>query len=226
MKKKIVAMFLVMSLSLLGNTAVWASNLDGSLTVEPTENAEGSDEDEKVVIVEPLDPDSLDKDKGNDIVEPSDPVQPKDPSENLGTGSIKVDDIANLVVKRGIMIDEINFPDAAFREMVKGCDEDGDGILIRSEIEGVESITYSSESDLTWDHSIQDAAGIEYFTNLEELDCSGIPGIIILPGSGIYSTYNQLSNLDISKNTNLKKLNCASNQLSSLDVTQKSYNTH
>ena len=55
MKKKIVAMFLVMSLSLLGNTAVWASNLDGSLTVEPTENAEGSDEDEKVVIVEPLD---------------------------------------------------------------------------------------------------------------------------------------------------------------------------
>lgn len=53
MKKKIVAMFLVMSLSLLGNTAVWASNLDGSLTVEPTENAEGSDEDEKVVIVEP-----------------------------------------------------------------------------------------------------------------------------------------------------------------------------
>ena len=52
--------------------------------------------------------------------------------------------------------------------------------------------------------NIQSLTGIEYFTNLTELDCSS----------------NDLTSLDITKCVNLKELYCFSNDLTSLDVTK------
>ena len=52
--------------------------------------------------------------------------------------------------------------------------------------------------------NITSLAGIEYFTDLEALDCSG----------------NQLTTLDVTKLTNLKNLFCSDNQLTTLDVTK------
>ena len=51
---------------------------------------------------------------------------------------------------------------------------------------------------------ITSLAGIEHFTELTYLDCS----------------YNQLTALDVSKNTKLTNLNCSENQLTELDVSQ------
>ena len=51
--------------------------------------------------------------------------------------------------------------------------------------------------------NITSLAGIEYFTDLEFLDCTG----------------NQLTTLDVTKLTNLTDLICAGNQLTTLDVT-------
>ena len=52
--------------------------------------------------------------------------------------------------------------------------------------------------------NITSLAGIEYFTNLETLDCMG----------------NQLTTLDVTKLTNLTTLICSGNQLTALDVTK------
>ena len=49
---------------------------------------------------------------------------------------------------------------------------------------------------------IKDLTGIEHFVSLEQLDCKR----------------NQLTKLDISKNTMLKALDCSWNQLQTLDV--------
>ena len=51
--------------------------------------------------------------------------------------------------------------------------------------------------------NITSLAGIEYFTDLETLDCIG----------------NQLTTLDVTKLTSLKVLACSDNQLTALDVT-------
>ncbi len=53
-------------------------------------------------------------------------------------------------------------------------------------------------------NSIQDLTGIEDFTALQNLNCSS----------------NNLSTIDISKNTNLTEINCSNNELATLDVTE------
>ncbi len=99
-------------------------------------------------------------------------------------------------------INETNFPDANFRKYVaKNFDKDGDGVLSAEEIETVTEITL-------FDHiihskiEVSDLKGIEYFTNLELLDCH---------------TQN-LKELDLSRNTSLKALDCRENQLTTLDL--------
>lgn len=55
-------------------------------------------------------------------------------------------------------------------------------------------------------NSITSLAGIEKFINIRQLDCS----------------INQISSLDLSKNTNLNSVKCQSNQLSGLDISNLS----
>ncbi len=94
-----------------------------------------------------------------------------------------------------IAIDETNFPDANFREHVKTFDTDNSGSLSEDEIAAATNIDVTNKN-------ITSLKGIEYFTNLQELNCQD----------------NELTELDVSANTELTILNCSNNQLTELDV--------
>ena len=91
-----------------------------------------------------------------------------------------------------------HFPDDNFIAYVElGCDKDHDGTLSQDELNRV--------TELYVDHAnIKDLTGIELFPNLDKLDCK----------------YNNLTRLDVSKNTKLTKLYCESNQLTGLDLSK------
>lgn len=100
------------------------------------------------------------------------------------------------IASQGIPINATNFPDAAFRAYIaKWFDEDADDGLSESEIEWVTDISVSSLG-------ITSLKGIELFPQLEYLWCE----------------YNELTSLDISRNTALKYLDCSGNALTTLNV--------
>ena len=81
-----------------------------------------------------------------------------------------------------VAVSEANFPDDIFRNYVsEKFDKDKDGSLSANEIAAVREIRVSGLG-------IADLAGVEYFTNLTELYCEK----------------NQLTALDVSKNTALE----------------------
>jgi len=88
-----------------------------------------------------------------------------------------------------------HFPDDVFRGFVTGYDADGDGVLSDEELNNITklAIHYQQIADLT---------GIQYLTALTTLDCTG----------------NQLTELDLTKNTQLVSVSCESNQLRSLSI--------
>ena len=92
-----------------------------------------------------------------------------------------------------VTIDPTNFPDANFRTYVSTFDTDNDDRLTPTELAAVEYMAL-------YNKSIGDLTGIEHFTDLTELDCRR----------------NQLTSLDLSKNTALEVLNCNNNPLTSL----------
>ena len=95
-----------------------------------------------------------------------------------------------------VAINSANFPDSNFRSFVSATyDTNGDGILSQSEA-AVTSMAVGGKS-------ISNLKGIEYFTALRSLNCS----------------YNSLTSLDVSHNTNLVFLRCNNNQLTSLILT-------
>ena len=94
-----------------------------------------------------------------------------------------------------VAINEDNFPDANFMEIVKTLDKDSNGKLSSEEL----AVTFFDVSK----NNIKNLKGIEHFTRLNWLDCSE----------------NQLTALDLSKNINLKTLDCKKNQLTALDLT-------
>ena len=96
-----------------------------------------------------------------------------------------------------VEINETNFPDANFRNWVLREFYGADGVLKDYMIAGVTNIDVSLSN-------IKSLKGIEYFTALTRLTCY----------------QNQLTELDLSKNTALTFLRCENNQLTSLDVSQ------
>ena len=94
-----------------------------------------------------------------------------------------------------IAIDVTNFPDENFRKVVKKYDIDGSGSLSLSERDSVQEIVCN-------DQGIESLKGIEYFSRLKQLKCYN----------------NNLTTLDLSKNTILTKLQCQKNQLTSLNL--------
>lgn len=99
-------------------------------------------------------------------------------------------------VSSGLAIDETNFPDANFRSYVLASfDSNGDEKLDDEEIANVKYINAPSKT-------ISSLKGIEYFTELLELNCDN----------------NQLTSLDVSKNTKLVTLICSKNALTSLNT--------
>ncbi|MGI6106290.1 MAG: hypothetical protein ACOYD7_08945 [Raoultibacter sp.] len=97
------------------------------------------------------------------------------------------------------------FPDKAFRTNViekvlnKTTDEISDETIITSEMAGI--IAAHQKINVSW-LGIYDLSGIEYFTSLSELDCS----------------FNELTELDVSNNTNLLDFRCYFNKLKTLDT--------
>jgi Leucine-rich repeat (LRR) protein len=93
----------------------------------------------------------------------------------------------------------VNIPDSNFEQILINLGIDSnpviDGKVLRSEVEGVTSLNVSSRN-------ISDLTGIEAFTALEELYCQ----------------FNQLTSLDLSSHSNLVLIDCADNQLNSLNV--------
>lgn len=98
----------------------------------------------------------------------------------------------------GIPIDEAHFPDAIFRTYVsENCDTDKNGSLSDKEI------THVTYIDVV-ETGVSNLKGVEYFTAITRLVCYD----------------NQLTILDVSKNTALKTLWCNNNQLTTLDLSK------
>jgi len=117
------------------------------------------------------------------------------------------------LVFSGVEAQIINFPDANFKQNLLNSnvdtsvaenlagnyfkiDANGDGEIQQSEALQVKTLDISAYVNMT------DITGIEYFTNLQYLNCSA----------------NQISFLNLTNNTLLNYLDCSSNNLTSLDV--------
>ena len=98
-------------------------------------------------------------------------------------------------INYGIPVDKEHFPDDNFRNWILKRDYGTDGVLTAEEIKSVDEIDVADEK-------ISDLQGIEYFTALERLNCST----------------NQLTSLDLSKNTKLYWIDCDENQLTSINL--------
>ncbi len=100
-----------------------------------------------------------------------------------------------------VEINETNFPDENFRNWLLGQSYGADGVLTDAEIADIKSIKFV---DSYYSDQIKNFKGIEFFTALTSLDCND----------------NQLTSLDVSKNTALTSLNCNGNKFTSLDVSK------
>ena len=87
------------------------------------------------------------------------------------------------------------FPDARFRTAIEQYDTDADGMLSYDERNAVTNLSLANKS-------IQSLQGIEYFKELQTLACND----------------NNLSALNVSKNTKLRRLDCYNNYITNLDV--------
>ena len=94
-------------------------------------------------------------------------------------------------------INEKNFPDAAFRNYLLEQDYGKDGKITEDEIKTVTWINVEEKG-------IKSLKGIEIFSEL----------------TGLYCSRNQLTELDVSNNTELQNLYCEDNQLTELDVSK------
>ena len=98
----------------------------------------------------------------------------------------------------GNEITEKMIPDANFRKYVMDyCDMDEDGVVRAEELSLVVGLSLG-------ELGIKDLKGIEYFTNLQYLYCEK----------------NQISRVDLSKNTCLEEISIYDNQLKSLDLSK------
>ena len=94
-------------------------------------------------------------------------------------------------------VTSINIPDPKFKAyLLELCDTNKDGLISEEEAKKVTVISCALQG-------ITSLSGIEYFTNLVNLNCNS----------------NSLTSLSLSSNTKLTDVNCYSNNISSLDVT-------
>lgn len=118
-----------------------------------------------------------------------------------------------------VKINKKHFPDAAFRAFVKKeFDKNKDGELSKAEIAKVKEM-YPEYAN------IKSFKGLEYFTNLTLLSCSGNLNKTLDVSRNkklevLYCEYNNITNLDVSGNKNLKELVCFDCNLKKLDVSK------
>ena len=119
----------------------------------------------------------------------------------------------------GLDINATNFPDAFFRSVVSGkeIDLNQDGYLSDAEL-AITSLDVTGKN-------IKDLKGIEFFTALTQLYCSAneLTSLDVSKNTALtllYCNVNNLTSLDVSNNMALITLNCADNYLVSLDVSK------
>ena len=111
-----------------------------------------------------------------------------------------------------------------FRTIVEYYDTNKDSSLSDTEIAAVEEIA-------CYDKGISNLKGIEYFTALRSLNCgrNQLTSLDVSKNTALTKLYckkNQLTVLDVSKNTALTYLRCNDNQLTSLDVSKNTALTY
>lgn len=193
-----VGLSLCMILSLTPVTAIYADELDAHDGVMDQEIVEEKDLD----LVEEEEP--IVEGESEEVVEIVE-SEPEEVVKEIVEEEIIEEEVLEALpmmltapapVSSGLAIDETNFPDANFRNYVLASfDSNGDEKLDDEEIANVKYIYAPSKT-------ISNLKGIEYFTELKELDCGN----------------NQLTSLDVSKNTKLVKLICSKNALTSLNT--------
>ena len=118
----------------------------------------------------------------------------------------------------------VNIPDALFKAYLvgnKAINTNGD-----RKIQVSEASAFKGEIDCSY-MNISNLKGIEAFTALTELNCPGneLTSLDVsknTPLTELYCDGNLLSSLDVSKNSALTQLWCYENQLTSLDVSKNS----
>ena len=109
----------------------------------------------------------------------------------------------------GVTINEENFPDEHFRKWLLAQSYGKDGVITDAEMAGITKISACA-------CGIEDLTGIQYFTELTELDLSN------LEGTHPEESRNKISSIDLSGNTKLIKLNLNNNQLSRINISNNS----
>ena len=118
-----------------------------------------------------------------------------------------------------LLINATNFPDVNFLSYISSSfDSDNSGYLTVSDVADVTRIYCPNEE-------IASLKGIEYFTVLTELYCGSnqLTGLDVSRNTALTTLWcysNQLTGLDVSRNTALTTLYCYSNQLTGLDVSR------
>ena len=145
---------------------------------------------------------------------------------------IKQDENDPLVVR----IDEGNFPDPVFIRDVRKFDLNGDGWLSEDEIAKVEEIDVNTMIDSipenpVYRKPIDTLKGIEYFTSLKTLICSGnnLTELNLNQNTELTKlicTYNQLKTLNLKQNPKLTDLHCSQNNITTLDVSNNPLLSH
>lgn len=179
-----VGLSLCMVLTLTPVTAIYADEFDAHEDVMDQEiveeNVLNSTEEEELVV----------EDESEEVIE----QVASELEEEIVVAPMML--AAPAPVSSSLAIDETNFPDANFRSYVLASfDSNGDEKLDDDEIANVKYINAPAKT-------ISSLKGIEYFTELLELNCDN----------------NQLTSLDVSKNTKLVKLICSKNALTSLNT--------
>lgn len=156
--------------------------------IQPEEEAEAEDVNDLQEDAAPAEAAEPEADEPVEAALLQDAPQPEEPAATE-TGS----------AAQGVAVNGQNFPDAAFRAWIlnpanlNGAGQDG--TLTEDELQAVTSMDVSNQG-------IASLKGIEYFTNLESLNCRG----------------NQLTQLDVNANRKLKNLNAKANWLTSLTL--------
>ena len=156
---------------------------------------------------------SCEKDNGNNGEELSgdDVIQFKDPN----------------FLKALLVVRETDFYDYETGEYIPytmDVDKNKDGQITVNEAKDVKVLElYDYDSDISFD--ITDISEIKYFTSLEYLDCSynQLTSLNVSKNTaltGLYCEFNKLTSLDVSNNSALTGLECDDNKLTSLDVSK------
>ena len=125
-----------------------------------------------------------------------------------------------------VKINSTNFPDEEFRKYIsKNIDRNKDGVLSKAEIKKVTEIKLEHYDEAGNKYVYNDLTGIGVFTELQTLECvdNELTKLDVSKNTKLVELdcgFNELTKLDVSKNTKLVKLDCDDNELTKLDVSK------